>query len=134
MNQRALATTIAAVVLAALALQHALESSRSGSVDAPAAMHSSLPTLSMAKVVLNSTHRHREWVNVTLGSAGVRAFIVYPERSDKAPVVVVTENKQSASDRIRAVSDQLAAEGFIAVVPDVLSGLAPNGGDADSFV
>lgn len=133
MKLRVLATTVAAVVLAALALQHAMESSRSGSVGEPVAMHSSLPAVSMAKVVLNSTHRHREWVNVALGSAGVRAFIVYPERSDKAPVVVVTENKQSASDWIRAVSDQLAAEGYIAVVADVLSGLAPNGGDADSF-
>jgi carboxymethylenebutenolidase len=131
MNLRVLATTSAAVVLAGLALQHAMKSPRGG--EQAAAIHSSLPAVSMAKVVLNSTHRHREWVNVPFGSTGVRAFIVYPERSDKAPVVVVTENKQSASDWIRAVSDQLAAEGFIAVVPDVLSGLAPNGGDTDSF-
>ena len=133
MKIRVLATTIAGAVLAALAVQHVMQSSGGNSVGEPVAVYSSLPTVSMARVVLNSTHRHREWVNVPLGSAGVRAFIVYPERSDKAPVVVVAENKQSASDWIRAVSDQLAAEGYIAVVPDVLSGLAPNRGDADSF-
>jgi carboxymethylenebutenolidase len=79
--------------------------------------------------VLNSTHRHRQWVNVSAGSADIRAFIVYPERSNKAPVVVVTATRQGASDWIRAVADQVAADGFIAIVPDVLSGLGPNGGD-----
>ena len=46
---------------------------------------------------------------------------------------MVTEKRNSASYWIREVADQLAGEGFIAVVPDVLSGAAPNGGDADSF-
>ena len=132
MKTRVLITTIAAALLAAFAWQHAMKS-RGKTVGEAAAMHSSLPAVNMAKVVLNSTHRHREWVNVPLESAGLRAFIVYPERSDKAPIVVVTEHNRSASDWIRAVGDQLAAEGYIAVIPDVLSGLAPNGGDADSF-
>jgi carboxymethylenebutenolidase len=65
--------------------------------------------------------------------ANVRAFIVYPERSDKAPVAVLSAGKQGASDWIRAVADQAAAEGFIAVVPDVLSGLGPHGGDSNDF-
>src|SRR5581483_7650505 len=96
-------------------------------------LHSSLPSASMAKAALNFTRRHFEWVNVPYGSSGVRAFVVYPMRSDKAPVVVVTEHDGSASTWSRAVADQLAAEGYIAVVPDVLSGAAANGGDADSF-
>src|SRR6202040_4237067 len=100
---------------------------------APVAMHSTLPSEVITKTLLNSTHRHREWVNVPVGSAGVRAFIVYPERSDNAPVVMVTAARQGASDWIRAVADQVAAEGFIAVVPDVLSGLGPFGGDTNSF-
>ena len=101
---------------------------------APAvAAHSTLPSVENAKAVLNSTHRHRQWVNVSAGSANIRAFIVYPERSNKAPVVVVTAARQGASDWIRAVADQVAADGFIAIVPDVLSGLGPNGGDTNAF-
>src|SRR5690242_18045749 len=92
-----------------------------------------LPEENTAKTLLNSTHRHREWVNVRSGSATIRAFIVYPERSNKAPVVILSAERQAASDWIRAVGDRVAAAGFIAVVPDVLSGLGPGGGDTDSF-
>ena len=81
---------------------------------------SGLPSERSARAVLNSTPRHREWVSVPVGSTAMLAFVVYPERSDKAPVVVVTEQKDGASDWIRAVSDQVAAEGFIAVVPELL--------------
>ena len=95
----------------------------------PVVIHSILPTDAAAKGLLNSTHRHREWVSV----ANVRAFIVYPERSDKAPVVMLSAGRQAASDWIRAVADQAAAEGFIAVVPDVLSGLGSHGGDSNDF-
>ena len=102
---------------------------RTAKPNAPVVMHSILPTEAAAKALLNSTHRHREWVSV----ANTRAFIVYPERSDKAPVVVLSAGKQGASDWIRAVADQAAAEGFIAVVPDVLSGLGPHGGDSNDF-
>src|SRR6202140_2058648 len=133
MKVRVYAITIAAFVLASLAVNHAIKRSADRAISAPVAMHSTLPSEAIAKTLLNSTHRHREWVNVPLGSAGVRAFIVYPERSDNAPVVMVTATGQGASDWIRAVADQVAAEGFIAVVPDVLSGLGPFGGDANSF-
>lgn len=102
---------------------------RAAKPNAPVVMHSTLPTEAAAKALLNSTHRHREWVSV----ANVRAFIVYPERSDKAPVVMLSAGKQGASDWIRAVADQAAAEGFIAVVPDVLSGRGPHGGDGNDF-
>jgi carboxymethylenebutenolidase len=97
------------------------------------AVHSALPEMQAAKAILNSTHRHREWVSVRAGQASVRAFLVYPERSDKAPAVIITSTKQGASDWIRAVADQAAAEGFIAVVPDVLSGLGPYSGDQNAF-
>jgi len=92
-----------------------------------------LPSESTAKTVLNSTPRHREWVSVAVGSNAILAFVVYPERADKAPVIVVTEKNNGATTWIRAVSDQVAAEGFIAVVPELLTGLGPGGGDADSF-
>jgi carboxymethylenebutenolidase len=99
----------------------------------PALVHSILPSESAAKTILNTTGQHREWVNLSLGPAIIRAFLVYPQRSDKAPVVMVTGTDQGASDWVRATADQLAAEGFVAVVPDVLSGMGPHGGDTESF-
>jgi carboxymethylenebutenolidase len=68
-----------------------------------------------------------------VGSAGVRVFVAYPWRSDRAPSVVVTTKGQSASIWSRGEALQLALEGYIAVVPDLLSGMAPDGGDSDSF-
>jgi carboxymethylenebutenolidase len=133
MKIRVFAITSAAIVLTSFALKHASQAPANGGLNGSVAMHSTLPSEAIAKMVLNSTHRHREWVNVPVGSAGVRAFIVYPERSNNAPVVMVTANQQGASDWIRAVADQVAAEGFIAIVPDVLSGLGPFGGDTNSF-
>ena len=96
-------------------------------------VHSTLPAESAAKTILNTTRRHREWVNLRLGPAIIRAFLVYPQRSDKAPVVIVTGTEQGASDWVRAAADQLAADGFLAAVPDVLSGMGPHGGDTESF-
>jgi carboxymethylenebutenolidase len=105
----------------------------SESFGTPVAVHSVLPTEAASKTILNATRRHREWVSVSAGAQKIRAFIVFPERSDKATTLVVTARKQGASDWIRAVADQAAGEGFIAIVPDVLSGLGPYGGDTNDF-
>src|SRR5712664_1679626 len=77
----------------------------------PALAHSTLPSVYSAKTVLNSANRHLQWVNVSAGSGDIRAFIVYPERSNKAPVVMVSASGQAASDWIRAVAVQVADEG-----------------------
>ena len=63
----------------------------------------------------------------------VRAWITYPERGDQAPVVIVIHEIYGLTDWIRSVADQLAAEGFIAVAPDLLSGSGPNGGGSESM-
>ena len=99
----------------------------------PAMVHSALPSESAAKAILNATHRHREWVRVRAGAAVVRGFLVYPERPDTAPVVVVTGKEEGASGWVRSVAGQLAADGFLAAVPDVLSGMGPHGGDTASL-
>jgi len=96
-------------------------------------MRSVLPSASTAQTILNTTTRHREWVNVAAGPSPVLAFVVYPERADTAPVVLVRIKDEPSSVRARAVADQLAAEGFIGVVPDVLTGLGPNHSDGDGF-
>ncbi len=87
-----------------------------------------------SKARLDSSPRHGEWVTYDAGAGGpVTAWVVYPERSDKAPVVVVIHEIYGLTDWIRAVADQLAAEGFIAIAPDLLSGKGPEGGGTDSF-
>lgn len=86
-----------------------------------------------AKQALDTTPRHGELVDVTLADGtAMRTWISYPERSGKAGVVVVIHEIFGLSDWIRALADQLAKEGFIAVVPDLVSGLGPGGGGTDS--
>lgn len=83
---------------------------------------------------LAASPRHGEWVQVDAGEAGpVTAWVVYPERSDAAPVVVVVHEIFGMSDWIRAVADSFAAEGFIAIAPDLLSGKRPDGGGTDTI-
>lgn len=62
------------------------------------------------------------------GGDSVNAWLVYPERGDKAPVVVIIHEIFGFTDWVRSVADQLAAEGFIAIAPDLLSGKGPGGG------
>jgi carboxymethylenebutenolidase len=77
---------------------------------------------------INKSPRHAEWVTVDAGGGDkVDVWVVYPERKDKAPVVLVVHEIFGLSDWARAVADSLAAEGFIAVAPDFLSGKGPGG-------
>lgn len=76
---------------------------------------------SMAR--LNVSPRHGEWVMLhTATGDSLHAWVVYPERSTKAPVVVVIHEIFGMSTWVRAVTDQLAKEGFIAIAPDLVSG------------
>lgn len=91
------------------------------------------PSEAQAKAALEKSPRHGEWVDVKRPSgAPIRTWVVYPERKDKAGVVILIHEIYGASDWIRGVADQLAKEGFIAVAPDLISGLGPNGGGTDS--
>ena len=78
---------------------------------------------------LKSSPRHGEWVDVRASAgAPIKSFVVYPERKDKAPVVIVIQEIFGLTDWIRGVADQLAKEGFIAIAPDFMSGMGPNHG------
>jgi carboxymethylenebutenolidase len=83
--------------------------------------------------VLKNSPRHGEWVDVPMGDVKIKTWVVYPEVKEKAPVVIVIHEIFGMTDWVRAVSDQLAAEGFIAVAPDLLSGMGPNGGGTESL-
>ncbi|MCI0434825.1 MAG: dienelactone hydrolase family protein [Gemmatimonadetes bacterium] len=70
---------------------------------------------------VQSSPRHGEWVTIRTGADSVRAWVVYPERSERAPVVLVVHEIFGLSNWIRGVADQVAADGFIAIAPDLLT-------------
>lgn len=80
------------------------------------------PDAAGALARLNSSPRHGEWVTIrTGGGDSLRAWVVYPERSTKAPVILVVHEIYGLSSWVRSVADQLAADGFIAIAPDLLT-------------
>ena len=86
-----------------------------------------------AKQRLEKSPRHGEWVQIKHDNRTVQAFVVYPESKKKAPVVIVIHEIFGLSDWARTVADQLAANGYIAIAPDFLSGMGPNGGKSSDF-
>lgn len=88
-----------------------------GLLSAPA-----LPAQEWAKARLNDSPRHGEWVEFKSGERPLKAFVVYPERKDKAPVVLVIHEIFGMTDWVRGVCDQLAENGVIAIAPDLLTG------------
>lgn len=86
-----------------------------------------------AKAKLEKSPRHQEWVKVSHDKREVSCFIVYPEVKDKATAVVVIHEIFGMTDWVRSVADELAANGYIAIAPDLLSGMGPKGGDSSAF-
>ena len=86
-----------------------------------------------AKAQLAKSPRHGEWVTVKHNGRAVETFVVYPESKDKRPVVLVIHEIFGMTDWVQDLADQVAAAGYIAVTPDLLSGLGPNGGRSSSF-
>lgn len=74
-----------------------------------------------ARARLASSPRHGEWVTFRSGADSIRAWLVYPERKTNAPVIVVVHEIYGLSPWIRAVADQFAKEGYIAIAPDLLT-------------
>ena len=90
------------------------------SVSVPA--NASLPAdAATARARLAASPRHGEWVTYKSGADSIRAWVVYPQRKDKAPVVVVVHEIYGLTPWVRAVADQLASDGYIAIAPDLLT-------------
>jgi carboxymethylenebutenolidase len=87
-----------------------------------------------APEVLQSSPRHGEYVDILFSGHEfpIHSWVVYPERSEQAPVVIVIHEIYGLTDWIRAVADRLAQDGFIAIAPDFISGLGPDGGGTKS--
>src|SRR5258708_8497183 len=79
---------------------------------------------------LNSSPRHGEWVDIKSGDHTIKAFVVYPERKDKAPGVLVVQEIFGVADWLRSMCDEMAENGVIAIAPDFLNGQKCE--DADS--
>ncbi len=93
----------------------------------------SLAAQDWARANLEKSPRHREWVTVKHDGRSVETFVVYPESKDKTPVIVVIHEIFGMTDWVQDVADQFAAAGYIALAPDLLSGMAPNGGRTSDF-
>src|SRR5258708_3518324 len=91
------------------------------------------PAMNWARQALDKSPRHSEWVNLKNGSRTVSAFVVYPEVKQKATSVVVIHEIFGMSDWVQMEADELAAAGYIAIAPDLLSGMGPNGGGTSSL-
>lgn len=86
-----------------------------------------------ARQKLDKSPRHQQWVSVKYDNRAVQAFIVYPEVSGKAPVVLMIHEIFGLTDWVRSMADDLAAQGYIVIVPDLLSGAGPNGGGSSAY-
>ncbi len=97
--------------------------------------HGGMPMLNddWPKVKLDKSPRHREWVSIKYSDRTVQAFVVYPEVKDKAPVVLVIHEIFGLSNWARSMADDIAAAGYIAIAPDLLSGFGPKGGGSSDF-
>lgn len=125
---RSLLAAASLAALAAACQPHAAPSTTAAATPAPApagpvAVKAYAPDADNARARLEASPRHREWVMIPTGGAdSVGAWVVYPERSDKAPVVVVVHEIFGLGTWIESIADQLAAEGYIAIAPDLLTG------------
>jgi len=82
---------------------------------------------------LTESPRHQEWAAVKYGDRTIHSFVVFPQVKEKAPVVLIIHENRGLTDWERSVADRVAEAGFIAVAPDLLSGMGPNGGKTSDF-
>jgi carboxymethylenebutenolidase len=100
---------------------------------AAAASPGSTETQEWAKQRLAKSPRHQEWVKVKNGTREVNSFVVYPENKNKATAVIVIHEIFGMTDWVQSLTDQLAEAGYVAIAPDLLSGMGPNGGGTSSL-
>jgi carboxymethylenebutenolidase len=117
-------------VLAFLAVDRAAAQQMDAHHHSPAADIANVPevTQDWAKAQLAKSPRHREWVKVKYGNREVNSLVIFPEVKRKATAVVVIHEIFGLSDWVQQLTDELAEAGYIAIAPDLLSGMGPNGG------
>src|ERR1700733_10829897 len=86
-----------------------------------------------ARERIAASPRHSEWVTVKHDGRNVETLVEYPESKDKRPVVLIIHEICGLSDWTQELAHEAAAARYIAVAPDLLSGMAPNGGRTKDF-
>jgi carboxymethylenebutenolidase len=86
-----------------------------------------------AKARLEKSPRHREWVAIKHDRRTLETLVVYPESKSKTPVVLIIHEIFGMTDWVADLADQVAEAGYLAVAPDLLSGMGPNGGRSTDF-
>jgi carboxymethylenebutenolidase len=86
-----------------------------------------------ARNMVDKSTRRREWVAVKHDGRSVESMVVYPQSQNKAPAMVVIHEIFGMTDWVENVADEFAEAGYIAIAPDLLSGMAPNGGRTKDF-
>ncbi|MFO1020844.1 MAG: dienelactone hydrolase family protein [Planctomycetales bacterium] len=86
-----------------------------------------------AKERLEKSPRHLEWIKLKHGNREVKSLIVFPEVKEKATAVIVIHEIFGLGPWVQGVADQLAEAGYIAIAPDLLSGMGPKGGGTEEF-
>jgi carboxymethylenebutenolidase len=109
-----------------------LEGSASG-VAALSLGVSSLCAQDWARKAVDKSPRRREWVTVKHDGRSVESTVAYPQSKDKAPAMVVIHEIFGMTDWVEEVADEFAEAGYIAIAPDLLSGMGPNGGRTKDF-
>lgn len=79
---------------------------------------------------LETSPRHSEWAQIPRDGRTIRTWVAYPEVAAKAPVVILIHENRGLTDWERSVADRLAENGFIALAPDMLSGIEVPSADA----
>ncbi|MCU1266260.1 MAG: Dienelactone hydrolase-related enzyme [Acidobacteria bacterium] len=125
---RSLICVIALLSLGSCATGQQMGDHHHGTPDPTTAAPDSSDGQDWAKQRLAKSPRHQEWVKIKNGTREVNSFIVYPEVKNKATAVLVIHEIFGMSDWVQSLTDQLAEAGYIAIAPDLLSGMGPNGG------
>jgi carboxymethylenebutenolidase len=94
---------------------------------------SSLYAQDWARKMVDKSPRRREWVTVKHDGRSVESTVAYPQSKGKAPAMIVIHEIFGMTDWVENVTDEFAEAGYIAIAPDLLSGMAPNGGRTKDF-
>jgi carboxymethylenebutenolidase len=107
-----------------------------GSASGVAALSLGLTSLyaqDWARKAVDQSPRKKEWVSVKHDGRSVESMVAYPQAKGKAPAMIVIHEIFGMTDWVEAVTDEFAEAGFLAIAPDLLSGMAPNGGRTKDF-
>lgn len=75
----------------------------------------------MMKKMLSDSPRHQERVEIDNNWKSIHTFVVYPENKEKSSVVILIHENKGLNDWARSMADQIAAEWYIVLAPDLLS-------------